>query len=308
MHTETGESNPPPRRIQSEPVLEESSPSMERRTLVILILLAVVVSAVLAWFTLAGAHFWRPHAAASRVEHEVRAVDPFHNIDLNGSADVTLVQGAAPAVTIESTAGAPVSTHVHDGTLTIDTHETRRGWRRFFNRGARVTPQVTVTFTELSGIESSGAVKLRSTGIRTPALHVDVAGAGSLALDNVQVDELFVEGAGTVKASINGRATHQRIEISGAGDYQAADLASDTARVDVSGAGKVVVRVAKTLRVDISGAGAVTYIGNPAVEKTITGMGSVRQQEDKGEVRANDWRESPAAPARDLQRNRMLIA
>jgi len=302
------ESNPPTRRIQSKPVFEESSPSMERRTLVILILLAVVVSAVLAWFTLAGAHFWRPHAAASRIEREVRAVGPFHNIDLNGAADVMLVQGAAPAVTIESAAGAPVSTRVHDGTLTIDTHETRRGWRRFFNRGARVTPQVTVTFTELSGIESSGAVKLRSAGIRAPALHVDVTGAGSLALDNVQVDELFVEGAGTVKASINGRATRQRIEISGAGDYQAADLASDTARVDVSGAGKVVVRVAKTLRVDISGAGAVTYIGNPDVEKTITGLGSVRQQADKGEVRANDWRESPAAPARDPQRHRLLIA
>ena len=66
---------------------------------------------------------------------------------------------------------------------------------------------------------------------------------------------------------IAGRTAAQTIEISGAGDYRAEDLASDTAKVAVSGAGRVVVRVAKTLDVDLSGAATVEYIGDPKVTR-----------------------------------------
>jgi hypothetical protein len=280
---------------------------MERRTLVLLIVAALAVSAALAWLTLSRANFWRPRAAEMRVERETRDVAPFHRIELSGAADVTLVQGTAPTVMVESTGGAPVRTRVHDGTLTIDTHDGGRGWWRLFNSAPRGTQRITVTFTELTEVDASGSVKLRSAGISTPSLHVDVSGAGTLSLDNLQTDDLFVEGGGTIKASINGRATKQRIEISGAGDYQAAQLASETASVDVSGAGKVTVNATRTLRVDISGAGVVTYLGNPAVEKTISGMGSVRRLTDKNEVRANDGR-NDSLPRDERTQHRMLIA
>ena len=54
---------------------------------------------------------------------------------------------------------------------------------------------------------------------------------------------------------IAGRTVAQTIKISGAGDYRAAELDSETAKVTVSGAGRVVVRVEKTLDIDLSGAG-----------------------------------------------------
>lgn len=274
---------------------------MDRRILVIFVIAAVVVSTALAWFTL-GRHSWRPHADAQRMEHDVRAPGAFHKIELNGTADITLVQGAMPSVAIESVAGMPVETEVRNGTLVIGARDGRRGWRRFFNRRQHVTPRITVTFVELTDLEASGAVKVRSAGMRTPSLHLDIAGAGTLELDNLQTERLFVEGAGTVKARVSGRATDQRVEISGAGNYQAAELASETARVDVSGAGNVVINASRTLAVDISGAGAVAYVGNPQVQKSISGMGHVRQLADKREVHVDDQ------PPPAKRRGHMLIA
>ncbi|MEP7061928.1 MAG: head GIN domain-containing protein [Betaproteobacteria bacterium] len=279
---------------------------MERRTLLIFVIAAVLLSTAMAWLTLSGGHWRGRHAPALDVLREERSVSAFHKLELNGSADVTLVQGAATSVAIETAGGAPVVSVVHDGTLTIETRDPRAGWKRFFNRGRRVIPRITVTFAELTDIEAAGAIKLRSSGIRTPSLHVDIAGAGTLDLDNLQTERLFVEGAGTVKANVNGRATDQRVEISGAGNYHAPALASETARVDVSGAGNVVINASKTLKVDISGAGAVAYVGNPSVEKSISGMGNVRQLTHKGEVRVNDSAKPPAPD--DRRHGHMLVA
>ncbi len=279
---------------------------MERRALVVLVVIAVLVSAALAWATLSGAHFWRPRAAELHVASEQRSVEDFQKIDINGSAEVMLVQGSAPSVVIETTADAPVSTHVRNGTLVIDTQETRHGWRRLFNRGPRASPKITVTFRELTDLEASGSVKVRAAGIRTPSLHVDISGAGNLDLAAIETERLYVEGAGTMKATLAGHAREQRVEISGAGNYQALQLASDEARVEVSGAGNVVVSVVKSLRVDISGAGAVSYAGNPSVQKSISGMGNVRQLQGKGEVHVDDPQTLPAPQS--PRHPRLLIA
>ncbi|MEO8847460.1 MAG: head GIN domain-containing protein [Casimicrobiaceae bacterium] len=261
-----------------------------------LVLAAVALSAVLAWLSLSNAHLWRPRARDARVQSEVRAVDAFHKIDLDGAADVVLVQGAETSLRIETSADAPVATHVRNGTLRIDAGYARRGLRGLFARGSRASPKITITFRDLTDIEASGAVKVRAAALRTPSLHVDMSGAGALDLAGLQTEMLFVEGAGTIKANIAGRATRQRVEISGAGNYQAAELASDSARIDVSGAGNVVVNVAKALRVDISGAGAVSYTGNPAVQKSISGMGRVRQLAERREVRVDAPDPAPQSP------------
>jgi hypothetical protein len=78
---------------------------------------------------------------------------------------------------------------------------------------------------------------------------------------------------------LSGRAATQNVTISGAGDYRAADLASEDASVTVSGAGRVVVRVEKTLAVGLSGAASVEYLGNPRVTQQISGAGRVKRRD-----------------------------
>ena len=92
---------------------------------------------------------------------------------------------------------------------------------------------------------------------------MSAAGATSVRITELEAKELAVDGSGAIKMEIAGRTVAQTIRISGAGDYRAADLASETAKVTVSGAGRVAVRVDKTLDVDLSGAAAVEYVGDP---------------------------------------------
>ena len=82
-----------------------------------------------------------------------------------------------------------------------------------------------------------------------------------------------------MKVEVAGRATSQTIDISGAGSYRATELASNDARVMVSGAGRVIVQAEKTLRIDLSGAGSVEYIGNPKVTQKISGAGRVKRRD-----------------------------
>jgi hypothetical protein len=73
--------------------------------------------------------------------------------------------------------------------------------------------------------------------------------------------------------------TGQSVSVSGAADYQAAKLASDSASVEVSGAGKIVVNARKKLNASISGAGVVEYLGDPVVTQSISGAGRVKRRE-----------------------------
>ena len=106
-----------------------------------------------------------------------------------------------------------------------------------------------------------------------------------------KLDALTVNGAGysrdpgrpIVKSSHQrcveyrrrGKVVSQQVTLTGAGRYQAADLQSDDAVIEINGAGTAVVWAEKTLDVGISGMGNVEYYGAPRVSKRISGVGSV---------------------------------
>src|SRR5262249_50374704 len=141
---------------------------------------------------------------------------------------------------------------VSAGTLTISNGAARSWWSGFFGFGARGS-RITVTFRDLDTVAAAGAVKIRAEGLKADRLKVSASGATSLKLANLNARELSVTGSGAMRAELSGRVGEQRVSISGAGDYRAADLASDDARVSVSGAGRVVVQVEKTLKIGLSG-------------------------------------------------------
>ena len=137
---------------------------------------------------------------------------------------------------------------------------------------------MTIDLRALDQISAEGAVKVRGERMSADRLAVSVR-RDLVGIAGLDAKELAVDGSGAIKMEIAGRTVAQTIQISGAGDYRAEDLASDTARVAVSGAGRVVVRVAKTLDVDLSGAATVDYIGDPKVTRQVSGMGRVKQRD-----------------------------
>jgi putative autotransporter adhesin-like protein len=251
---------------------------MRRATLPLLVLGCIVVAAALAWWTLnrGGA------ASAGEVVTENRAVAPFRKLDVTGNVDITLLPSAREEVVVEGPPGVQsrVRARVEGGTLMITGGETRRWWSVIIG-GSRSTPtpKVTVKFRTLEAIALAGTVKMSAARLEADTLRIAAAGGSSLRIDDLQAHALKLSGAGALKATLGGKVVDQEISISGAGEVHAEQLASENARVSVSGAGSIVLRVEKTLRASISGAGSVEYYGNPEVRQQVSGVGRVKRRD-----------------------------
>ena len=249
---------------------------MKRLVLPLLLVLALALAVVAAWFVLDRGHV----GGGNAVSTDTRSVPAFTRIRIDGTADVMLVQGTAPSVTVEASGRSlrNIETDVRDGTLTIRGAEQRRWWW-FLRGGAARTPRIVVTFRTLEAIEAAGSVTVRSDDLKVDRLAISASGTAALRLSGLEARTFSIDGSGAVKAEITGRVTEQSISVSGACDYRAAGLASEQARIAVSGAGRVVVNATKTLDVEISGAGTVDYLGNPEVTKKVSGAGRVKRRE-----------------------------
>ncbi len=272
---------------------------MKRLFLPLLLLLAIAAAVAAAWYVLNRSFGTAGGEGGGELTTEERALPPFSRLAVGGVADVTLVQGPSESVRFEAPARqkSRVRVEVRDGTLHLDGAPSGRFLSFLFGGNPRPI-RATITFRQLEAVDVSGAVKLRAEAWKAEKLSFSVSGEATLRIADLDVKELALSASGAVKADVAGRATEQRIAISGAGNYRAADLASETARVAVSGAGKVLVNVAKTLKVAIAGAGSVEYIGDPTVTQDISGVGRVRRREAaRDEFPARGERAAAVLPA-----------
>ncbi len=254
---------------------------MKRLLLPLVMLVAIAVAVAAAWYLVDRAFPGRAGArGGGEVASETRPLPAFSQLVVDGLAEVTLVQGTAEAVTVEAPAKQlpKVRAEVRDGTLTLTNEDSRGWWSGLFGGGSRPV-KFTVAFRKLDSVRAAGAVKLKAESIKADALAIAVSGAASLSIVELDAKDLTLAGSGAMKAEVAGRVRDQKVSISGAGDYRAANLVSETAQISVSGAGKAVVNAAKTLDVRISGAGSVDYLGSPEVHEEISGAGRVRRRE-----------------------------
>jgi hypothetical protein len=249
---------------------------MRRLVLPLALLAAIVVALGLAWSQLHGGA-----ADGERVAAQSIAVGEFRHVEVNGHADVVLVQGDAEAVDVEASPKrhARVRIRSEGGTLKISSGEDSRWWAGLPGGGAR-PPRITIHFRQLESLALSGALRLSADGVKATRLVVRASGAASVRMEGIDAAALRFVGSGAVKVEMAGRAAEQEVSISGAGAYRAPRLASEHAEVKVSGAGRVVVNASRSLEASISGAGAIDYHGNPQVRQRISGAGRIRQVTD----------------------------
>jgi Putative auto-transporter adhesin, head GIN domain len=231
--------------------------------------------------TIAASQILQQDCPVPDATRQTRALPAFRRIEIIGVAEVVLRQGKTESATIE---GSPelltrIRTEVEDRTLFIDLSQERRwsDWTHLFT--SQPTTRLTIDFVRLDQIEAGGAIKLSADGLRADDLRLDFSGASTIRIRNLQASKLGLEGSGATKVELSGKVGAQSVELSGAGSYAAFDLESDTARVEVSGAGKAYVNARTALSVEISGAGLVEYLGNPKLDKDISGVGKVRRHE-----------------------------
>jgi hypothetical protein len=120
--------------------------------------------------------------------------------------------------------------------------------------------KVAISSPNRTGAKLTGAAKLTANQLSGPSFAVESTGAAKVYLDGT-VDDLITD-------------------MTGASKLEADKLQTKTAEISSTGASKAEVAVSESLKVSITGAGKVVYSGNPpTVEKHVSGAGSVRHKD-----------------------------
>ena len=207
---------------------------------------------------------------------ESRDVSGFDRVSHTGIGRVIITQGDEESLTIEADDNLMeyITSEVRDGTLELG-----------FTDNLRVDPIPSIVFrvnvNDLKALESVGVGAFEIEKLNTDQLELSTSGTGVITIDELTVTDLVVAADGTGSIKLAGTAETQEIKLVGAGDYEAPDLESQTAAVDVTGTGSVEIWVLDSLDVVITGVGGASYFGSPNVTQNITGNGSLTSLGDK---------------------------
>jgi hypothetical protein len=243
---------------------------------------AVIYAPQLGW---AGGPAWHWDFTASGaipgsgdIETETRDLADFTSLTVNYPAEVTIVQGSAPSVSITADDNLlpQMKTEVSGGSLVIESTEK--------NSRTRVNPtdtvEITLTVTELTHVQFNSAGSIKIDGYSGSQLELSLDGAGNLDLTDAELGTLTInlDGAGSITAS--GTADNLVVELDGVGSLNASDLTAQDGLVTVDGLGSATVRVEERLEVNIDGLGSVSYYGSPQLIEETDGLGSVKHLGD----------------------------
>lgn len=213
------------------------------------------------------------------IQTETREPGVFEAISIEYPGAKVIVQpGDKEAVEIQADDNLlpQLSTEVLSGTLTIKSTET--DWKTSVNPSVPV--KINITVRDLNTIVLSAPVgDLEVNDLQAGTLNLVVSGGAQVRLNGIQVDLLdsVLSGAGDIQTS--GTADEIKLILSGLGNFNAADLKSNKASLELSGMGDATVRAEEELQATITGAGSIKYFGNPRVEQNVTGAGSVKPAE-----------------------------
>ena len=212
-------------------------------------------------------------AGPAQAATETRSVADFDQVVFAVAGEVSIEQGPSETLTLEAEPAVlrKITTEIRDRRLLIGLApgriETQQPIR--MKLGVRT----------LRAFESRTAGAISIGPLRSDALALVLAGGGSIRLDrldNARSLDVRITGAGDVAVG-GGKVTAQQLAITGTGSYTAPKLASERAEVAIDGNGEVRLAASSTLAVRIGGVGHVRYHGDPAVTRSIRGIGTIEK-------------------------------
>jgi len=181
---------------------------------------------------------------------EERDLGDFHALAANGVGQIEILQGAEASLRITA----------DENLLPILTSEVRNG-RLVLGSNARFSSQnqisYVITVRELDQLLIAGVFGVDATGIDTESFEVNVSGVSAV--------------------TVAGNAEHQDVTVAGVSVYNAHDLASRTASVEISGPSSAVVRVSERLEGHLVGGAVLEYIGSPTINVTVDFTSTLRK-------------------------------
>ena len=120
-------------------------------------------------------------------------------------------------------------------------------------------------------------IKIRIAAGNLEAISTN--GAGSINVTGLKNDKFEIDANGATAFRVAGETKLIDIDTNGAGKIDAHKLRASRGVVDAKGVARVDVNVADQLDVTVSGPSHVTYQGDPVLNKTVHGPGSVDKKE-----------------------------
>ena len=216
---------------------------------------------------------------SGRLITDTRQVAGYDSVLFSAIGDVTITQGSTEGLTIEAEDNImpKIITEVRGTQLYIGFD--RQSWQDIIRPTKSI--KFTLTVKNLNSIEMDGVGSITAPSFETDKLTVRIGGAGGIKLTNFSASSLtaIMSGAGNVE--ISGKVNSLDATMSGVGNFACGDLQTQTAKVNLTGAGGATVWAANSLDVSITGAGSVSYYGTPKLTKNVTGVGVLNQLGDK---------------------------
>ncbi len=196
-------------------------------------------------------HDWHEFDYADVDTTEVRTVDDFKSVEVNGSTDVDVRVGETTSVAVTGDANLvqQLETEVVDGRLVIGLKPGK------YRSGKNL--KVTVTTPALTAVAVNGSADVAISGLSGGEFETRIAGSGDI--------------------SARGEVEALSASIAGSGDLKLGNLHARAASVQISGSGDASVYASESLSVAIQGSGDVRYQGDPKVTASIAGSGNVRK-------------------------------
>ena len=193
---------------------------------------------------------------SGKVITESRKVSNFSAVSFSGLGDITISQGSTESLTVEAEDNVMplIKTEVTNGTCIIrfDTQD----WREMVRPTKPI--RFNLTLKNLTALDFSGAGNILAASLKTGRLTLEVSGVGNVKLERLEATELATTMTGAANVDIAGQVTKQEVEMSGAGQYSAGNLNSQTAKITVTGVGGATLWARDSLDVTLNGAGSVS--------------------------------------------------
>jgi Putative auto-transporter adhesin, head GIN domain len=212
----------------------------------------IAIVFLLACILLAAGCRWVGIRGNGNTKTDERTIGAFANIHASGAFTIEWQNGApALRITTDENLLPYIDDHISGDTLYLDTSE-------------QIWPihgiNVVISSPARAGARISGAVRLTANQMSGPKFAFESTGASRVTLEG-SVDELLAD-------------------MTGASELNASGLQTKTAEISTTGAADAEIAVTDTLKVAITGAGKVIYSGNPkTIEKRISGAGSIRHKQ-----------------------------
>lgn len=199
-----------------------------------------------------------------------RRVSGFDKVELSGVGTLIIEQGTTESleITAQENLMPYLKSRVMGGKLNL-------GVEDFVNIQPTADIVYRLQVIDLSSIETSGLGDVESASLAANSLRVQISGSGKVTIENLQARELKIEVSGLGDIRLTGSVVEQRVELSGAGTYNAGELESKSADISISGSGNAVIWAKEKLNTEISGMGTVEYYGSPVIDSEISGAGKL---------------------------------